>query len=203
MKQDDRQPKDWLSRGNHRLIAVIAGVGILTASAFAVQALADTKTYQHYRLYTSEDVRNGGGGSLQLAGWRSHRRGGWSDLSNAEIEERITRLVKHAAIEIDATEEQQAQIIGILTPVVINMQAMRGEMRGTAFEFFDLLTESTVDRTAIDALRTEKLAQIDEIGEEWVTAMTDVSMVLTAEQREVIRDRVESLPFLRRGWGRH
>ena len=142
---EKKQPDDWLSRGNHRLVAIVLGVGVLAASAVAVQAFAQSKTYQHYALHTSEEARSDDG-SLQLAGWRSHRRGGWSDLSNAEIEERITRVVKHAAIEIDATPEQQEQIIGILTPVAINMKSMRGEMRGTGFEFFELLTESSVDR---------------------------------------------------------
>ncbi len=195
-----KQPSDWLSSGNRRLVALVVGVGIIAGSAFAVQAFAQSKTYEHFKLYTSEDISNGGGGALQLAGWRSHRRSSWSDLSNAEIEERITRLVRHAAIEIDATPDQQSQIIGILTPVAINMQALRGEMRGTGMEFFDLLTAPTVDRTAIEALRAEKLAEIDEISKEWVTAVTDVSMVLTAEQREHVQERVEDLRSIRGRW---
>lgn len=196
---EQKQAQGWLSQGRHRVAAVVIGVGILGASVYAVQAIADTRTYQHLRLFTSE---NAAAGELHMAGWRGHRRGGWSDLSNAEIEDRITRIVRHAAIEIDATEEQQARMIGILTPVAINMKSMRGEMRGTGMEFFDLLTEGAVDRAAIETLRTEKLAEIDEISKEWVTAITDVSMVLTAEQRELIRQRVEDLPFMRRGWRR-
>ena len=200
MTNNQQKPKtDWLNKGNRRFIVFVASVGIIAGSAFAVQAFAQSKTYSHLKLYTSTDVAEGGGGPLQTVGWRSHRRGGWSNLSDSEIESRITRVVKHAAIEIDATPEQQAQIIAILTPVALNMKSMRGEMRGTGMAFAELLTAQTVDRAAIEELRAEKLAEADEISRQWVNAVTDVSMVLTAEQRQTVEDRLEDL----RSWRGH
>ncbi len=202
MTNNQQNPKsDWLSRGNRRLVAFVAGVGIIAGSAFAVQAFAQTKTYSHLKLYASEDVREGGGGALQTIGWRGHRRGGWANLSESEIEERITRVVRHAGIEIDATPEQEAQIIAILMPVALNMKSMRGEMQGTGFEFAELLTANTVDRAAIEELRAEKVAEAGEISKQWVNAITDVAMVLTAEQRQQVEDRLEDLRSWRR-WGR-
>lgn|GEM_PF-1248657 len=191
---------DWLSKGNRRAMGFVVGIGIIAASAFAVQAFAESKTYAHFKLYTSEDVSDGGGGPLQLAGWRERRSYGFSRLSDAEIEERVTRLVRHAGIEIDATPEQEAQIIALLTPAIIDMRSMRGDMRETGMEFFDLLTAPTVDRAAVEALRAEKLAEMDAISKEWTDVMTDVAMVLTAEQRQLIDERVEQ--FRSRSWWR-
>ncbi len=200
---NNQNPKsDWLSKGNRRLIAFVAGVGIIAGSAFAVQAFAQSKTYAHMKLYTSEDVAEGGGGPLQTVGWRGNRRGGWANLSDSEIESRITRVVRHAGIEIDATPEQEAQIIAILMPVALNMKSMRGEMQGTGMEFADLLTAQTVDRAAIEELRAEKLAEADAISKQWVNAVTDVAMVLTAEQRQQVEDRLEDLRSWRGRWHR-
>ena len=194
---------DWLSKGNRNAIAFVVGIGIIVASAFAVQAFAQSKTYAHFKLYTSEDVAQGGGGPLQLAGWRERRGHGFSGLTDAEIEERVTRLVRHAGIEIDATPEQEAQIIALVTPAIIDMRSARGEMRETGMEFLDLLTDRTIDPEAVEALRVEKLAEMDAISKEWTDLMTDVAMVLTAEQRQDIQERVEQFRSMRSWWRRH
>ncbi|MCP4315548.1 MAG: Spy/CpxP family protein refolding chaperone [Hyphomicrobiales bacterium] len=186
-------------KGNRLAIAMIAAVGITAGGIFAVQAIAQTNTYQHIRLLTADS----GDGEVRKASWRGgwgrHGRG-FSNLSDAEIESKIKRGVAHLAIEIDATDEQEEQIIAIVTPAVLKMKATRDQMRATGEEFAALLTAPVVDRAAVDALRIEKLAEVDQISKEWIDVVTDVAMVLTAEQRETISERMEQFRSMRGHW---
>lgn len=202
--QNNRQT-GWLNKGNRKVVAIFVGVGIIAGSAFAVQAFAQSKTYAHLKLFTEENVSEGGGGALHAASWRGHKRGGhggFSNLSDSEIKSKITRFVRHAGIEIDATPEQEAQIVALLTPVALNMKSKRGEMRATGEELHALLSAPTIDRAAVEQLRAEKLAEADEISKEWVDTIVDVAMVLTAEQRQLVDERIEEFRSMRGGWHR-
>ncbi|MEX3007876.1 Spy/CpxP family protein refolding chaperone [Hoeflea sp. TYP-13] len=185
-------------KGNRLAIALIAGAGITAGGIFGVQAIAQTNTYQHIRLLTADS-----GSDVKNVGWRGRwgrHGGGFSNLSDAEIQEKITRGVKHLAIEIDATDEQQEQIISIVTPAVLSMKDTRAQMHETGEEIAALLTAPVIDRAAVEALRAEKLAEVDQISKEWTNVVTDVAMVLSAEQRETIRERMEQFRSMRRGW---
>ncbi|MDA4844900.1 Spy/CpxP family protein refolding chaperone [Hoeflea poritis] len=198
MSNEQQNPNSGrFTKGNRLAIALIAGAGIAAGGIFTVQAVADSKTYQHVRMLTSD-----GGAEFTKAAWGGHRRRGpnFSEMSDTEIEKHITRAVKHLAIEIDATEQQQEQIVALVLPAAINMKTLRGEMRGTGQEFAELLTSPTVDRAAIEELRAEKLAEADQISKEWVNVVTDVSMVLTAEQRDTIKERLDQFRSMRGGW---
>lgn len=200
---EDKTPKKtgWLSTGNRKVTALVVGIGIVAGSAFAVQAVAQSKTYAHLKLYSSEVVSEDGTAVKEIS-WRGHKRGSFSKMSDSEIEAMITRFVRHAGIEIDATPEQEAQIVALLTPVALNMKEKRGEMRATGEELHALLSAPTIDRAAVEELRVEKLAEADEISKEWVDAIVDVAMVLTAEQRKVVDERIEQFRSMRGGWHR-
>ncbi|MCY6381740.1 Spy/CpxP family protein refolding chaperone [Hoeflea prorocentri] len=198
MSDNQQAPNDKRTKKANRIaIAVIVGAGVAAGGIFGVQAVAQTKTYGHIKLMTADR------GDMQEISWGGHRRGRFANMTNAEIEEKITRAVKHLAIEIDATQEQQDKIVALVTPAAINMKTVRTEMRGTGWEFGSLLTADDVDPQAIEELRAEKLAEADEISKEWVNVITEVAMVLTPEQRETLRDHVENFRSKRGGWWRH
>ncbi len=198
-QQDNKS--GWTSNGSGRFIAIVAGVGIIAGSIFAVQAFAQSKTYAHVRLMADDDSGMGAGNQVYFASWRGGRgHGRFADMSDTEIEAKITRLVKHAAIEIDATPQQEAQIIALVTPAAINMKSMRGDMKATGEALQLLLAAPVIDREAIEELRLEKLADADRISKEWVDVVADVAMVLTVEQRQGLEERLEQFRSMRRGW---
>lgn len=180
-------------RGNRMAIALIVGAALTAGSIFTVQAIAQTTTYQHFRLLTQDN----GTSDVINAGW-GRKRHRFSDMTDAEIEKQIRRGVAHLAIEIDATDEQEQQIIAIVTPAVLEMKETREEMRATGEEFAALLTAPVIDKTAVDALRAEKLAEVDAISKEWTDVITEVAMVLTPEQRATISERMEQFRSMRR-----
>ncbi len=188
-------PKGWFQKGNRKAIALATGTVIVIGSAFGVQAFADSKTYAHMQLYAG-DI-----GGWQRDGWRGGHHGRFSEMSDAEIEARIERMVKHVAIEIDATAEQQEKITTLVTKVAKDMKPVHDQMRAAGQEIHDLLLAASIDRVALEKVRAERLAEAESISKSLVDAVADVAEVLTAEQRNVLDERIKQFRFM--GKGRH
>lgn len=111
-------------------------------------------------------------------------------LSPADIEERADRMVKHFAIEIDATTEQQDKLRGIVKATVRDLLPLRGQAQSARQQARTLLTQPAVDRTAIEKFRTEQLALADTFSKRVAQALGDAAEVLTPEQRRMVGDHL-------------
>jgi Spy/CpxP family protein refolding chaperone len=109
-------------------------------------------------------------------------------LSQAQIDDRIDRMTKHMAIELDATADQQAKIAGIAKAAVGDLRQMREHAEAARARALALLTAPTIDRAAIEQLRTDQMALADTASKRIVQAVADASDVLSAEQRRKVAD---------------
>jgi periplasmic protein CpxP/Spy len=128
------------------------------------------------------------------AGWRS---GLFDTMIEAVVEAHADRAVRHLAIEIDATAEQQDKLRAIVRDAVKDLLPMREKIMSARATTRDLLTQQTVDRAAIEKFRTDMLATHDTVSKRLVQAVTDAAEVLTPEQRRNISDMIAA----RRGGG--
>ena len=181
----------WIRKSNRKLIALATGIAIAIGGVFGVQALANSQTYAHMKLYAG----------YQGGGHGGHHKG-LSDLSDEELEARIERMVKHVAIEIDATEEQQDRITALVTAAAKDLKPVHDRLRATGKEIHDLLLADPIDRTALEKLRAERLAEAEMISKNLVGALADVAEVLSPEQRKVLDERIKEFRFMGRGWHR-
>lgn len=117
----------------------------------------------------------------------------------AQIEARADRMVRHLAVEVDATPEQQERLRSIVRSAVKDLAPMRDKMQGAQQRVRDLLTQTTVDRSAIEAFRTERMTLADQASRRLAQAIADAAAVLTPEQRRTIADRIQQ----RRGFMPH
>jgi protein CpxP len=187
MSDKDTSPNNGRSRFvNRKIIALVTGTAIAIGGIFGVQAFTNTKAYAYMKLYT-----------VDYGGWRHGR---FSSMSDVEIEAQIERVVKHVAIEIDATPEQQEKITALVSAVAKDLKPMRERMMTTWQEVHGLLLHDTIDRDALERLRAQRLAEADEISKNLVGAVADVAEVLTAEQRRVLEKRIKQFRSHRRGW---
>src|SRR5262245_27164814 len=69
-------------------------------------------------------------------------------LSPAQIDDRIDRMTKHMAIELDATPDQQVKVANILKAAVADLRPLHEKARATRAEAVTLLTAPTMDRSA-------------------------------------------------------
>src|ERR1700681_4199287 len=71
----------------------------------------------------------------------------------AQIDDRIDRMTKHMAIELDATADQQAKIASIAKATVNDLRPLHERAQAARSQAVALLTAPSVDRTAIERLR--------------------------------------------------
>ena len=183
--------KGWFRKGNRKVIALVTGTAIALGGVFGVQAFANSKTYEHVKVAAGFS-----------SGWHGGDHKRFADWSDAEIEARIERMVKHVAIEIDATQEQQEEITALATAVAKDLKPEHDRMHATGKELHDLLLADTIDRAALEQLRAERLVDAERISEKLVSALADVAEVLSPEQRNVLDERINRFHSMHRG-GHH
>jgi Spy/CpxP family protein refolding chaperone len=125
------------------------------------------------------------------------RRGGRGPIDPAQMEQRLDRMLKHAYVEIDATEAQKQKIDPIVKQAAQELQPLRAKVREARREGIKLFSAESIDRGAIERLRVEQMASADAASKRFTQALSDAAEVLTPEQRKTLAAR-----FARRGRGR-
>jgi periplasmic protein CpxP/Spy len=123
-------------------------------------------------------------------GWRSWHHDGFmgAPFGPAQIDERIDRMTKHMAIELDATADQQAKIASIFKSAVADLSPLRDKAQAARAQAITLLTASTIDRAAIEKLRADQIGLAEAASKRIAQALTDAADVLTPEQRRKLAD---------------
>jgi Spy/CpxP family protein refolding chaperone len=171
-------------RGRGRTAAVLLVVALAggLAGAFATQSLG-----QGFGPPWHMTVM-GPGGSLH------------GQLTPEQLTERADHIVRHLAIEIDASPEQTTKLEAIVKSMVTDLAPMRGKMMAAHQQVRALLTGPNVDRAAIEKLRAEQIANVDAVTKRITQALADAADVLTPDQRRKIGDMLPP-PGERRRWG--
>jgi periplasmic protein CpxP/Spy len=131
-------------------------------------------------------------------GW--HGRGFMAGpMTPAEAEDRADRFIRHAAIELDATPEQQEKLRTIAKAAVKDLLPMREKAKAARERVTALLGQPTLDRAAIEQFRAEQMALADAASKRFAQAIGDASEVLTPEQRRKIAEHIE---WRRSNWRR-
>jgi protein CpxP len=134
-------------------------------------------------------------------GW-GHWHGFRGPMSPTQIEDGVDRAVRHAAIEIDATPEQQDKLRTIAKATVKDLLPIRDQAKAARERAAALLTQPKVDRAAIEALRAEQMALADTASKRFAQALGDVAEVLTPEQRNKVHEFIQLRKSHWRGWNR-
>jgi Spy/CpxP family protein refolding chaperone len=135
-------------------------------------------------------------------GWHGHGMMGRfaSPIDPARAADRADRMVRHLAIEVDATAEQQEKLRTIVKSAVGDLIPMREKVRNARERVRSLLTQPTIDRTAIEAFRAEQIALADQASKRLAQALADAAEVLTPEQRQQVSEHMQRRRgFWRRG----
>jgi Spy/CpxP family protein refolding chaperone len=99
------------------------------------------------------------------------------------------RMLEHMLDSVKATDAQRAQIRQIAESAKTDMKAQREQRRAMHEQGMKLFTQPTVDGNAVEALRQQMLAQHDQASKRRMTAMIEISRVLTPEQRQQLAER--------------
>ena len=188
-----------------KIAAIVTATTMLIGASFGVQGVAESKIYLHAKLYVIDTTAGEDQSYFQKASWGKRHKGRHmrlAEMSDAEIEKKITRAVKHVSIEIDATAEQEQKITALVTALAKDMKPLHGEFKAAGEQLHKLLVADKIDRVAIERIRAERIAEADRVSKELTTAIADVAEILSPEQREVLNQRIEQFKSMRGRWHR-
>jgi Spy/CpxP family protein refolding chaperone len=123
-------------------------------------------------------------------------------LSGPEIENRADKAMRHLAVELDATPEQQEKLRTITKVALKDLLPMREKAQAARERAAALLTGPTIDRAAIEAFRAEQMALADAASKRFSQALTEAAEVLTPDQRRKVNEHIERRRSYWKGWHR-
>ena len=121
-------------------------------------------------------------------GWHGGMMGGPFDPAQAE--DRADRMVRHMAIELDATIRAAGQASRRREGGGEGLLPMREKAQAARLKARELLTQPTIDRAEIERFRTEQIALADAFTKRVAQAIGDAAEVLTPEQRRKLNDHL-------------
>jgi Spy/CpxP family protein refolding chaperone len=187
------QPSEKKKRGRRWFLVTVTALVAGLTGAVASQALSQGGPPWHRGGFMGGPFHMGG----HFGGPFGGRMGGPFDAERAA--DRADRMVRHLAIEIDATPEQATRLRAIAKDAVKELVPLRERVQAARERGRALLTGATVDRAAIETFRADQIALADEASRRVAKALADAAEVLTAEQRGKINDHIERR---RSRWGR-
>jgi Spy/CpxP family protein refolding chaperone len=135
------------------------------------------------------------GVGLKAFAW-GHGGGGWhhrgfmgAHLDPAKLDEHLDRMLKHLYVEVDATDVQKQQLAPIVKAAARDLLPMRDRMHDARQQAVTLLSQPTVDRAALEALRAGQLQLAEQTSRRLTQALADAADVLTPEQRKQLAER--------------
>ncbi|MFO1183693.1 MAG: periplasmic heavy metal sensor [Bauldia sp.] len=115
----------------------------------------------------------------------------------------IDRGIRHIAIEIDATPDQQAKLIKIAQAAAKDLLPVRQQAEAIRERGRALVVQPNLDRAAIEAFRSEGLALADSVSKRVASAIADANEVLTPDQRVKLAKLAAAAEQARAGQGFH
>ena len=109
----------------------------------------------------------------------------------AQLDQRIERMVKHFAVEVDATPEQSAKLVEIAKSAAKELHPLRQKVAEARQRGMELLSAPTVDRAALERLRGEQIQAADAASKRLSQALADAADVLTPEQRKKAAQHIQ------------
>lgn len=101
--------------------------------------------------------------------------------------------LKHLYAEIDATDAQKAQIDPLVKQAISDLQPLHAQLASAHTQVVQALTQTPVDRAALEAARTAHLELADQASKRIVQLIADVGDVLTPTQRKALADHLAKI----------
>ncbi len=111
----------------------------------------------------------------------------------AMAERRVDQLIKL----VSGTPEQKTKLLALAQAAMADIKPLREQLAGARKRGMQLLAAASIDRAAIDRLRSESVQLMDGISRRMSAHMMDAAEVLTPAQRTIAADKMKQ-----RGEGR-
>ncbi|HEY2779238.1 MAG TPA: periplasmic heavy metal sensor [Steroidobacteraceae bacterium] len=131
-----------------------------------------------------------GAEGIGACGWHHGMSG---THSVADMSAHVDHMLNHLYVEIDATEAQKAQITPLVKQAMTDLMPMHAQAQAAHTQAIQALTQTTVDRTALEAARVAHLQLADQASKRLVQLIADVDEVLTPAQRSALAAHLQKM----------
>ena len=125
-----------------------------------------------------------------------------AEMDPARVDAQIDRMMKHVAVELDATPAQREKLAAIAKATAKDLLPLRSKLQDARKQAATLAGAPTVDRAALEKLRVEQLALADTVSKRLTQALADAGEVLTPQQRQKIAEHMNARQSGRGFWHR-
>ena len=103
-----------------------------------------------------------------------------------------TRQLDRMLTRVDATDEQRSKIRDISRAARNDVEKLTDVLQPLRKSAVEALSAPTIDRDAVEGVRTQLSGVTDQISKRVTTAMLDIAQVLTPEQRAKVAADLET-----------
>ena len=132
-----------------------------------------------------------GGAPMHMGGWHHGMMEGAH--STADVTAHVDHMLKHLYVEIDATDAQQAQITPLVNHAVNDLMPLHALLQAAHNQAIEGLTQATIDRSALEAMRITHLQLADQASKRLVQLIADVGEALTPAQRNALATHLKQM----------
>jgi periplasmic protein CpxP/Spy len=104
------------------------------------------------------------------------------------MERRIDRMIK----AIDGTPEQKTKLTQLAQSSLAELRPLREQLMAARKKGMELLSAASIDRNALEQLRSEQMRLAESISRRMLAQMADAAEVLTPAQRTKLAERMKS-----------
>jgi len=154
-------------------------VGLVLISAVAGAAISQAARHMHFRHHGPHSFMSG-------------------QMDPADIDRRVEWMTGRLAKDVNATADQREKLSVVAKAAAKDLLPLRETMQQARKQAQDLLGQATVDRAAIEKLRSDQMANVDTMSKRVSAALADAAEILSPEQR---RQLAERFPPHKGWWG--
>jgi protein CpxP len=127
---------------------------------------------------------------LALTAWRGGC-GHHGPMDKARVDGFVTDRVDDFLDDVDATDAQRSQVMGIKDQLLPQGMELAKGMHDAHREAFDILKADQPDATRLHALVDQRMDAFRAFGHKIADALLQVHQILTPEQRQKIESKVQ------------
>lgn len=118
--------------------------------------------------------------------------GGHGGKGGHGMERMAERRIDHMIKAVDGTPEQKAKLTQLAQNAQKDMQPLREQLMAARKKGMELLAAPTVDRAALERLRSEQGQLTDNLSKRMIAHMADAAEVFTPAQRAKLAEKMKS-----------
>jgi periplasmic protein CpxP/Spy len=109
-----------------------------------------------------------------------------TEIGSDDIVAHVSGMLDYLYAQVGATDTQKTKLASIIAQARSDLSMLQQSLHETHAQVFTLLTQATIDRTAVESARVSQMRVAEQVSRRSTQFFLDVSETLTPAQREAL-----------------